>query len=173
MFMGSLVKNEILLLGAWLILFGHGLLTAQTTSSQTSFEPKFVVDTARCEENSSQLSILNQYSDKDAMIFVISHAGKGEKKDIGQRRLDNSLTFLTQGFKKEYNRTIQSIVIAEASDSVANGYLDFFVQDRLELRIKFKRNYDLQIGVCVWNVPYERPCSSDFEKLFYPCKRRR
>ncbi|MGB7208039.1 MAG: hypothetical protein WBD27_05205 [Pyrinomonadaceae bacterium] len=170
--MGSFVKNEILLLGACLILFGYGLVTAQTTSPQTSFEPKFVVETARCEENRLQLSILNQYSDKDAMIFVISHTGKGEKKDIGQRRLDNTLTFLTRGFKEEYNRTIQSIVIAEASNSVAIGYLDFFVQDRLKLRIKFKRNYDLQVGTCVWNVPYERPCASDFEKLFYPCKRR-
>lgn len=152
-------------------MFYCGVTLVRGQNETFIIKPKVEVKFDSCQENNSELSILNQYTKQDDLIIVISHLGKDEKESYGQRRLYNAMTFLTKGFNAEYNRTPESILVAEGKRVDEKGYLDFFTKGNLELRIFLGKNRDLRVPPCVLQAPEEKPCSTDFEKLFYPCKK--
>ncbi len=160
-------KNIFLLI---LIVFLYcGVGSAQQEDKLFPLKPKVEVKITNCHENNSELSILTQYTDENDLITINSHLGMDEKINYGQRRLHNAETFLTKSFNSECNRPVESILIAEGKRVKGKGHLDFFVKGKLDLRIFFNKNQDFNVPPCI-STPEEKPCSTDFEKLFYPCK---
>src|SRR5215211_5366725 len=94
------------------LFFVCGTISAQV-KEKSHFEPKVKIDFTSCEENNSHLSILNQYTPQDELIMIISHLGKNEKKQYSQRRLHNAKTFLTGGFRDEFNRQSEYVLVAD------------------------------------------------------------
>ena len=146
-----------------------GVILAQE-EQMSPLKPKVKINFTSCEANNSELSILNQYTPDNEIVIIISHLRKDEKKQYGRRRLHNAKIFLTRGFRKEFNRLQEYVLTAEGEEVKKQGYLDFYVKGKIELRIFFKRNIDLIVSPCVLQFPEEKPCETDYEKLFYPCK---
>ena len=146
----------------------HTTVEAQTRNN-SKLRPKSLIEVASCNENVSHLSILNQYTDNEDLIIVIAHANISEKNQINGRRMHNAITFLTKGFEKGFNRSIDSIVAAEGQKTSGFGYLDFYVKGELELRILLNKNQDLILSPCVLQFP-DKKCSSDIEKSYFPCR---
>jgi hypothetical protein len=117
--------------------------------------------------------MLTASAKKDALIIIMSHLGKEESARLGKRRLYNAKTYLTSiAFDLKYRRDSESILIAEGErEAQGAGFLDFYIEGEIELRIFFEKNEDLLLGSCVLNQSYEKFCKTDFEKLFYPCKK--
>jgi len=132
---------------------------------------KNVIEKSSCEINSLGLSDLILNVAREEFIIVISHLANKEKRFFGQRRLHNVETFFTKGStQSSNNRPFDSFLIAEGKIVKDKGFLDFYVRGKLELRIFFNKNQDLLVPPCVFN-PEEKPCLTDYEKLFYPCKK--
>jgi hypothetical protein len=148
------------------LLFSCGIVAAQV-KTENPLKPKVTIETARCEDNFSQLAILHQYTPQDELIIIISHLGENEKKDYGKRRLHNARTFLTQSSSR--NRLKEYVLAVEGEKVEGRGYLDFYVKGKIELRIYFKKNSDLYAIWCVKDRD-EKPCEMDGAKLYYPCK---
>jgi hypothetical protein len=153
-----------------MLLCCYAIVAAQQSMAQNSLKPKSEIRKTNCEENNLVLINLDQSNDRNDLIIIISHSAKNEKKVMGARRLHNAVTFLTKSFEREYNRTANSIITAKGATTDDKAYLDFFVKGQLELRIFFDRNRDLRLPPCVFLFPKEKPCSTDFEKMYYPCK---
>lgn len=157
-------------MGGLITLLTFTAVVAQGQNSPVFLKPVVEVNSPSCNENNSRMSILNQYSDRSDLIIIVSRLGSNERKNIGLRRLHNAETFFNQGLRAESTRPLESILLAEGRRVQGKGYLDFFVKGKLELRIFFETNHDLRVPPCVLLFPEEKACSSDFEKLFYPCK---
>ncbi len=120
--------------------------------------------------NTALLANLIQNTAKDDFIIVISHLGELEKQNLMQRRLNNINVFFSKGSTDStYNRSHDSFLIAEGKRVKNKGILDFYIKGELELRIVFDKNQDLYTTPCVF-TPEEKPCSTVYEKLLYPCK---
>ncbi|HEX8368003.1 MAG TPA: hypothetical protein VF604_05635 [Pyrinomonadaceae bacterium] len=156
-------------LGLFFLLFCGISNSFGQSGEKDRLKPKKIIETPTCESNMTELGFLNQYSKGNEFVLIISHTGQNEKKYFGERRLYNAKIFLTKGFVS-INRTPESIIIAQGERVSQKGYLDFFVDGILELRIFFDKNQDFFLGTCVLDYPYEKPCSSAYDKLFYPCK---
>jgi hypothetical protein len=133
------------------------------------FTPKTIIDTHKCESSVREVGALNEHSERNEFILIISHLGENETESFGKRRLDNAKTFLTKGFVS-INRAPESVIIAQGERVSQKGYLDFFVKGILELRVFFPKNRDFFLGTCVLNYPQEKQCSLAYDKLYFPCK---
>ena len=144
-------------------------ITAQEKVEHLFGKPLREVKTPSCERISQQLDILVQGINRNDLIIIISHLGKKENKSkLGLRRLHNAKTYFTDALDF-FKRTPDSIVIAEGEPVIGKGHLDFYVKGELALRIYLNLNADLSVPPCVI-LPPDKPCSTPFEKLFYPCK---
>lgn len=134
--------------------------------------PVVTVTKSTCFTNSLELERIYWNPEIPESIIIVSHLGTTEKKKFGARRLHIASTFLSLDRNKSDARSKLSVVAAEGSKATGMGYVDFFVNGRLELRIVLSRNSDLLVSPCV-TEPEDIPCGSFQEKLFYPCKARR
>ncbi len=153
-----------------IVLFCLRTTIAQEQDNQFSLKPKVEVKNSSCELNTKELDVLSQYSKKSKLIIIISHLGEIENSAFGKRRLHNAKTFFTKGVNSSFTRSLESLLTAEGEKVSDKGYLDFYVEGELELRIVFGKNKDLSVSPCAFNFPDEKPCETDYEKLLYPCK---
>lgn len=163
------MKNVYILV--LIVFFCVRITIAQEQDNQFPLKPKTEVKNSSCELNTAELDVLSQYTKKNESIIIISHLGKNEKSIFGKRRLHNAETFFTKGVNSSFTRPLESLLIAEGEKVSSKGYLDFYVRGELELRIFFGKNKDLSVSPCAFNFPDEKPCSTDYEKLLYPCKK--
>jgi len=145
-------------------------VVAQKQDREFFIKPKNEVENSKCELSIKELSLLSQNTKPDSLMIIISHSGKDEKIIFGKRRLYNAKALFTKAESKNI-RPSESVMVAEGERISNQGYLDFYVQGALELRITFKKNRDLYIRPCSLNFPDEKYCSTELEKLFYPCKK--
>ncbi|MBK8147773.1 MAG: hypothetical protein IPK58_06030 [Acidobacteria bacterium] len=84
------------------------------------------------------------------------------------RRMFNAQTFLVSFSIK--SRLKERIITASGERDPQKGFLDFYVRGQLELRVYFPKNKDLFVQPCFEGFE-TKPCSGEFGRLFYPCKR--
>lgn len=150
--------------------FSHQAVFSQT-QDELNLSSVMTLEKASCEMNSAFLINLIQNTARDKFIIVVSHQGNNEKKNFGQRRLNNvEIFFTTNSSEPSNNRLSNSFLTAEGKKSDKNSFWDFYVAGKLELRIFFDKNQDLNVYPCVF-TPEEKPCSTNHEKLLYPCKK--
>lgn len=152
------------------VFFCFQITIAQGQDRYFPLTPKVVIEKSNCELNSRELDILNQSTKQDELIIIVSYLGKNENNSFGQRRLHNAKTLLLKRSIAQHNRPSESILIVNGEQAEDRGYLDFYIKGHLELRIFINKNQDLSVLPCAFNLPDEKPCETDFEKLFYPCK---
>jgi hypothetical protein len=164
------MKAKYLIFLTSIILFSTFVAMSQENKAVFPIEPKTQSLPASCEIVLRDLDILIQRINSNDLLIIISHEGKMENKwNLAKRRLHNAKTYYTDGITI-FKRLPESIITAEGDKTDGKGYLDFFVKGQLELRIYLHKNRDLAISTCVL-LPEEKPCSTSFEKLVYPCKR--
>jgi hypothetical protein len=132
-------------------------------------KPRIEVKKPSCEFNSLELNSLSQNTATSDLLIIVSHLGVSEKVKFGGRRLANAKTFLNLN-NQELKRESDSIILTQGERVQGLGYLDFYVKGELELRIYVNKNKDLFLSDCVLNYPDEKPCTTKYSKLFYPCK---
>ena len=129
--------------------------------------PRLLVPKAECSLNSSFLQSVESTTEPDDLILIISHLGKSEKDKVADRRLYNARTFISRFATKA--RSPERIIISKGEKSTADGYLDFFVNGQLEMRVIFPKNRDLLVQPCVQD-PEKTPCSDEDSLFYYPCR---
>lgn len=156
-----------------LILLTIAFLYAGPGNAQSEeLRPVVSVTKSTCFTNSQELERLYWDSQTAESIIILSHVASTEKKRFGVRRLHNASTFLRMDRDKSNIRSKIPVIAAEGSKVVGTGYVDFFVNGRLQLRIFLRKNSDLVVSPCVAE-PEDKPCSGINERLFYPCKAKR
>jgi hypothetical protein len=142
---------------------------AQTAPQHTGIVPQSIVYPNECGyRNREMITLLRRAKPKRALI-VISHLGVGERRNTGERRLFNATTFLTNAvFDERWDSRF--IVTAEGARVADGGYVDFFLDAELTLRIQLEKDADLYLGDCGAGV---RLCDSPLDKQLHPCKARR
>ena len=154
-----------------LAVISCGILTiggmyAQKPKETNSMTPKTLVYPTECGFRLREMVELVRKSDGDRALIVISHLGTGERDISHQRRLFNARSYLSSPFfDRPWKRGL--IVLGRGESVVGLGYLDFFVDGELALRIQLERNADLYLGDCGGG---EGACSNPFEEQFYPCQ---
>lgn len=122
-----------------------------------------------CDHNIRRMSLMAQESNVNKTIIIISYLGKDETEKFNKRRLHNSKTFMTQ----PYHKRDESLIITAQGERVkGDGFLDFFIGGVLEYRVLLPKNRDLILSGCQ-TEPEVKPCSTDYENLFYPCLEKR
>lgn len=133
-------------------------------------KPRFVLQRSTCFLNSNSLMSIDVELDSKELIIVISHLGKNEKQRMANRRLYNAKTFIRWMAGK--GRSDERIIAGIGEPSSDQGYLDFFVEGDLELRIYFPKNKDLLVQPC-FEDPEQKPCTGENGRMFYPCRKDR
>lgn len=141
----------------------------QTSSNRDRSTPKVVISNRDCGLKTNQLDNLVQNWESTTLVIIVSHARRDEKSKFGSRRLYNAKTYFTmEGLKNR--RSTDLVLTAHGETAADDGYLDFYIQGELELRILFRKNDDLRLGDCAPDSA-DGTCPTTFDKMFYPCKR--
>jgi len=102
--------------------------------------PKVELTVTACENNAFALSGLTGLDPRDENnLIIISHAGTKEKSKYGARRLHNAKLF----FSSRLNIDPDLLITGEGFQIAGRGYLDFFLQGVLALRLYFPADRDL------------------------------
>jgi hypothetical protein len=145
---------------------------AQAQNRSETFTPTTVVRLGTCGDIRSHVAILKQYTEPQDLIIIVSHNGRGEKREMSRRRLHNARIFFSKGAGEGFNRSDGLIVTGEGDPVAGKGYIDFFVAGSAALRVFLEKNRDLALAYCV-KEPEEEACSRELERLFFPCKARK
>lgn len=138
---------------------------AQDLDDRFPLKPGREIKQPYCEFNIPELEKIAAKIGSDKYLIIVSHLEKTERKSISSRRLYNAKKFF---MTVPYNRSTDSILTAEGEPDTGYGYLDFFVEGRLELRIHVNKNAELVVTSCIVDPPNSR-CSNPNESNFYPC----
>jgi hypothetical protein len=154
----------------FVLFWGCLVVHSQVENRKKPWLPKKEAATISCEDNLALLDTLIQSIHTDKMLLIVSHLGKRENRaDLSRRRLYNIKTYYTKGFDQT-EREAESIVIADGEKVTGKGYLDFYVEGQIILRLYLNYNRDLTFGPCTL-LPEEKRCSTAYEKMFYPCRK--
>jgi len=158
-----IMKNIIFCISVCIVSYQFSF--AQNTDDRFHAKPDREIKQPYCEFNVPELERIAAKIESNKYLIIVSHPERTERKSISSRRLYNAREF----FKSSpYDRPTDSILIAEGEPITGYGYVDFFVEGKLELRIHVNKNAELVVTACVIDPPNSR-CSNSHELLFYPC----
>jgi len=146
---------------------GSPLFCQEKQAPLDELEPRFISREPTCHMNSDLLYEVGMSSQPKDLIIIISHLGRTENKKFADRRLHNARTYLIKQTGK--GNAPERVIISKGEESADQGYLDFFVKGRLELRLYIPNNKDFWVQPCVQD-PDKKPCSEFDAMLYYPCK---
>ncbi|MFM9903656.1 MAG: hypothetical protein ACKVQJ_03685 [Pyrinomonadaceae bacterium] len=150
-----------------LFVIGFETSLAQKVDNIFPPVPKAVIDKPYCEFNVPKLEELGKIIGSTKFLIIVSHLSTAERTSLASRRLFNAKGFFTT---PPFSRSPDSILIAEGEKVTGLGYVDFFVDNDLQLRIFLNKNAELVVTACVVDPPGSR-CTSLREKKFFPCKK--
>jgi hypothetical protein len=150
------------------------IFCCQISRAQTDvevFKPVVEIRKPYCEFNLIEMSKLADKLKLTDFLIVVSHLGKSEKSSYAHRRLYNAKTYFAGEYARPFKHSADSIVATEGERVEGNGYMDFYIKGRLELRIYLNKNADFVVTACIVDPPDSR-CTDSRERLFFPCKRK-
>jgi hypothetical protein len=160
------IKATMIVASFWTI--SSVCVFSQTSSKHFDIVPKSVVYQNECGSRIQEMIGLLRSAKPDRPLIVISHLAKNESTGLGARRLHNAKTYLTSKyFDQRLNTNL--IITAEGERTGQIGYVDFFSDGDLVLRILVENGKDLYLGDC--GAEEANFCRADFDKQFFPCKR--
>lgn len=133
------------------------------------FAPVVAITKPYCEFNIIEMKNLGDKLKAVDFLIIVSHLGKSEKSSYTQRRLFNAKTYFAGEYSQTPKHPAHAIVTAEGERVEGNGYLDFYVRGRLELRVFLHKNADFVVTACIVDPPNSR-CTDVRERMFFPCK---
>lgn len=149
-----------------LLIFCVAFLASGVHAQSGELNPKSVVYPKECGYRQREMVVLLRAAKPNRPLVIVSHLGKLDRAAIGPRRIFNAVTYLTSPqFEERWNPKF--VIAAEGQKSTDLGYVDFFLDGELALRIVLENNADLALGECGGG---ENPCDNSFEKQFFPCK---
>lgn len=160
------MKKIFMVLTIWIIFVSA--IYSQVPSQPQEITPKSVVFPNECGFRLREMVVLLRDAKPNRPLVIVSHLGGKETKTLGEERLFNAKTYLTSSFFTDrWNGDF--IVLAEGNRVTGNGYIDFFLDGELALRILLEANADLYLGDCGAGTG-DKPCANPFDAQFFPCR---
>lgn len=152
----------ICVLGFTVFAYGQG------KPNLTQLVPRTEVQRNACGFRLHEFQSMLQFGNTSRPVIVIAHLNNDEKSDYAKRRLHNAKAYLSNSaFPRRW--ADEFVVTAEGHRVSGNGYLDFFLDGELTVRMFTGLGQDLYLGDCGAGTG-DKQCSTEFEKQFYPCR---